>query len=405
MFADDVLVGGIDSVEEWSMYNRIIQTFCKASGMLVSSAKSSMFQHSLLDEQIRDIRSVMPYNCFSIEQGFKYLGFILKPNNYQIKDWHWLLKKIEARIALWSYRLLSIGGKLILVQSVLSSIPVYWFSLLEVPAYINKTIKRYFYKFLWNGSLNCDKIPMVAADTLARPYKFGGWGIKELESFNIALRLKSLWRGIFGNTLWSRLIYKKYIKMDVNDWIRNPKLVSWNFSPIWRGFMKIFHWIKKDLFWQVGSGAQIRVGIDPIIGLEHDHSLPPIIPQYLRILGLSTLNMVHHQRFGNAANLKWFSAYELGLSGHLARRWEDYTNQLNSAGIQLNDAEDRLVWGGNPASGNVTAKSAYKRILQDKYIYPQDWWYLKIWQWNIPVKLKCFSWLILQDKLKTWDNL
>lgn len=404
MFADDVLVGGVDSLEEWTMYKHIIQTFCRASGMLVSSAKSNLYHHSLKDEQIRGIRSIMPYNCYSIEQGFKYLGFILKPNNSQIKDWYWLLRKVEARIAQWSYRLLSIGGKLILVKSVLSSIPVYWFSLLEVPVFIIKTIKRYFF-FLWSGTTSCEKIHMVAADTLSRPYRFGGWGIKDLETFNISLRLKSFWRGIFIKTLWSRLIHDKYIKSDVICWIRNPELVSWNYSPMWRGFMKIFHWIKNDLLWQVGSGSQIRVGIDPIIGFEHDYCLPPIIPQYLQILGLSTLNKIHHQSLENEANLKWLSAREIGLSGYLTHLWDDYIKKLNSAGVRLNNDVDKLVWGGNPASGIVSAHTTYTRILQENFIFPQDWWYKRIWQWSIPLNLKCFIWLVLQDKLKTWDNL
>lgn len=151
------------------------------------------------------------------------------------------------------------------MKSVLSSIPVYWFSLLEVPSSIVKTIKKYFYNFLWSGSANSEKIPMVAADTISRPCRFGGWGIKDMGIFNIALRIKSLWRSHFGTTLWSSLIHSKYIKLDVFCWIRNPKLASWNFSPMWRGFMKIFHWIKNDLIWQVGTGELIRVGIDPII--------------------------------------------------------------------------------------------------------------------------------------------
>lgn len=405
MFADDVLVGGIDSVEEWGMYKNIIQTFCRATGMLVSEEKSSFLHLALSDDQLRSIQTIMPYNCSNLEKGFKYLGYLLKPNNYQIRDWQWLLKKIEDKIAHWSYRFLSIGGKLILVNSVLSSIPVYWFSLMEVPSSVIKNIKSFFFNFLWTGTAKSRNIPMVAAETLARPHKFGGWGIKDLEAFNIALRLKSCWRGIYGDSLWSRIIHSKYLKNDVNSWMRNPILKSWNFSPIWRGFMKVFHWIKCDLAWHVGCGSQIKVGVDPIIGLEHDYLLPTIIPQYLDIIGLSTLDKIHHQNNGRANSQKWFTAQDLGISGYLARIWENYTNKLNSAGVHLSNSVDKLVWAGNTGNGSVTAKSAYKRIIQQKYIFPPDWWYVKIWKWHIPLKLKCFTWLILQNKLKTWDNL
>lgn len=193
--------------------------------------------------------------------------------------------------------------------------------------------------------------------------------------------------------------------MDVFCWIRNPKLSSWNFSPMWWGFMKIFHCFKNDLIWQVGTGELICVGIDPIIGMEDHYTLPSSITRYLQILGLSTLNKIYLCRNGVEDSTKWMSASDLGLSGYLARAWDAYILNLNSVGVRLNQDLDQLVWGGNPASGFVTAKSAYSRIVQDKYIYPQDWWYKRLWYWAIPLKLKCFSWLLLQDKLKTWENL
>lgn len=204
---------------------------------------------------------------------------------------------------------------------------------------------------------------MVAAYTISRPYRFGGWGIKDVRIFNIALILNSLWRSLFGKTLWSSLIQCKYIKMDVFCWIRNPKLSSWNFSPMWWGFMKIFHCFKNDLIWQVGTGELICVGIDPIIGMEDHYTLPSSITRYLQILGLSTLNKIYLCRNGVEDSTKWMSASDLGLSGYLARAWDAYILNLNSVGVRLNQDLDQLVWGGNPASGFVTAKSAYSRIV------------------------------------------
>lgn len=136
--------------------------------------------------------------------------------------------------------------------------------------------------------------------------------------------------------------------------------------------------------------------------MEDNYILPPSISRYLQILGLSTLNKIYLLRNGDKNNAKWMSARDLGLSGYLARSWDAYITNLNSAGVKLNQDTDHLVWGGNPASGYVTAQTAYSRIVQDKFISPQDWWYKRLWNWSIPLKLKCFSWLLLQDKLKTW---
>lgn len=72
---------------------------------------------------------MLPFSIKEEEQGFKYLGFHPKPNNYKQEDWYWILRKIEKRIIHWTNRFISLGGRYILVKTVLESIPVYWLAL------------------------------------------------------------------------------------------------------------------------------------------------------------------------------------------------------------------------------------------------------------------------------------
>jgi hypothetical protein len=44
-------------------------------------------------------------------ESVKYLGLILKLDNYKYVDWMWLYNKIEARISLWCARWLSRSEK------------------------------------------------------------------------------------------------------------------------------------------------------------------------------------------------------------------------------------------------------------------------------------------------------
>ena len=53
------------------------------------------------------------------------MGYFINPLGYLVKDWHWILAKFENRIQHWTNRLLSLGGRLVLIKSVLSSLPVY----------------------------------------------------------------------------------------------------------------------------------------------------------------------------------------------------------------------------------------------------------------------------------------
>ena len=108
----------------------IISLFYKASGLFVSINKSRFFPYKLDKVTLDGINFIFPYKTCELENRFKYLGYILKPNDYKVHDWHWLLEKFEKRIKKWTCRLLSIGGRLTLIKVVLINIPIYWSSLL-----------------------------------------------------------------------------------------------------------------------------------------------------------------------------------------------------------------------------------------------------------------------------------
>ena len=87
-----------------------------------------------------------------MSNGFKYLGFFLKPNNYGFQDWIWIYQKVEARVSAWENKFISRAGRLGLIKVVLQSIPVYWDSIAYIPkGIINKINKKCFF-VLWSAS-------------------------------------------------------------------------------------------------------------------------------------------------------------------------------------------------------------------------------------------------------------
>jgi hypothetical protein len=55
----------------------------------------------------------------------RYLGFQLKIGASSPEDWQWLIKLYERKIGGWCFKWLSLGGRLILVKSVLEGLAVY----------------------------------------------------------------------------------------------------------------------------------------------------------------------------------------------------------------------------------------------------------------------------------------
>ena len=180
LFVDDVILLGTGTLPEWIAFDVILSTFCKASRMNISADKSCFLFNNVNDDTLIDIARVLPYKMEPIVSGFKYLGYYLKPLGYKVSDWNWLIQKFENKIFHWSHKLLSLGGRLILVQAVLSSIPVYWLGLAPIPVSVLNKLRSLTFAFLWGSSGNNHKYHLSNWKHLSWPKKNGGWGIKNL---------------------------------------------------------------------------------------------------------------------------------------------------------------------------------------------------------------------------------
>ena len=98
-------------------------------------------------------------------------------------------------------------------------------------------------------------------------------------------------------------------------------------------------------------------------------------------------------------------ADELELGGNWKIEWELYTHSLSMLGIRITSPEDRLVWVENKKNGMVTVKLAYRYIMEKSNNLQHNRFWMLFWKWKIPMKIKCFSWLCLMNKISTWDNL
>ena len=166
--------------------------------MCISLEKYYFLYNNIDAVNYMDITRVLLYQMSPILTGFKYLGFYIKPLGYRTDDWNWMIQKYEKKICLWTHKLLSMGGCLVLVQSVLSSIPVYWLGLAPIPASILHKLRSITFAFLWGSIKNNQRFHLVSCQNLSWPKEYEGWGIKNLHWFSITLRLKNIWRVLFN---------------------------------------------------------------------------------------------------------------------------------------------------------------------------------------------------------------
>jgi hypothetical protein len=116
LFVDGMLIFSMGSRRNVEVFKNILIFFSKATCMVINEGKSSLTTNLLTEEESLVYQQHFPFEEKRIDDGLKYLGFILKPNDYKKEDLIWLLKKLEKRLNNWIHRWLSHAGRLVLVK-------------------------------------------------------------------------------------------------------------------------------------------------------------------------------------------------------------------------------------------------------------------------------------------------
>ena len=131
--------------------------------------------YGLEESELVSLQNIFSFSVAKLEVGLKYLGFHLKPCRYLLKDWDWLVAKVEKESRIGFFRWLSKGGKLTLVKYVLEAIPVFWMHF-WIPLGIIDKIRQLCFKLLWSGNSDSSGFPWTSWKALACPKFLGGWG-------------------------------------------------------------------------------------------------------------------------------------------------------------------------------------------------------------------------------------
>ncbi|XP_028073785.1 uncharacterized protein LOC114276193 [Camellia sinensis] len=146
-------------------------------------------------------------NCLSQKLPLTYLSLPLGANPRRSNTWKPVVEKYKKKLASWKRRYLSFAGRLTLIKSALSSLPVYFLSIFKMPVGVAKTIDRIQSNFLWGGSDIKKKIHLVKWQEVCQSTAQGGLGVRRLSEVNVCLMLKWWWRyGREHKSLWKQVV-------------------------------------------------------------------------------------------------------------------------------------------------------------------------------------------------------
>jgi hypothetical protein len=83
--------------------------------------------------------------------------------------WQSVIEAVISRLSKWKNNQLSIRGRVVIIKSILSALPVYFLSFFKIPTCIISKLETLFKQFLWGGGEDERKMNWVKWDTIYRP--------------------------------------------------------------------------------------------------------------------------------------------------------------------------------------------------------------------------------------------
>ncbi|KAL4283563.1 hypothetical protein GQ457_16G029270 [Hibiscus cannabinus] len=394
-FADDLMIFCDASLVQVHNIKRVLRVFELASGLQLNLKKCRIFGINIPDSVTSDWAAVV--GCDVGHFPAEYLGLPLGPKRNSIALWDPVVAKFSTRLASWKANSLSFGGRLVLLKSVLSSLPIYYLSILQLPSSVYKKLQSLMSNFLWGSSSEKRKIHWMKWTDICCPKFLGGLGVIDPKFQNRALLGKWVWK--FANekdNLWQQIIRCKY-NYSVNSLLPiDPG--QRRMSMLWNGVIKSFfkddacgNVMRNNFMLQVGDGQSISFWSDIWLGDT------PLKIKFPRIFALSRNKMGMIAEFGKKEEPGWNWNFQLRrqLYDWEISQWEDLMALLRSfRASNLNS--DWVCWAGS--SDGKYSVSSFGKFFSKQREGDFEWSRL-VWRGIAPPKVEFFYWLVVQNRI------
>jgi hypothetical protein len=187
-YADDTLLFLQADARKLFLLKGLLRSFCDSTSLQINFAKSLMAPINVSEEKTAHLART--FGCAVGSLPFTYLGLPLGTTRTAVTDFMPLICRIERRLAGLS-QFLSYYGRLTLVNSLLTSLPMYWLSTFKFLKSVIKQIDTFRKNCLWEGNaIHRQGRCLVAWTKACKSKQEGGLGILDIKAQNKALLLK-----------------------------------------------------------------------------------------------------------------------------------------------------------------------------------------------------------------------
>jgi hypothetical protein len=205
-YVDDTILFLQYSKEDIINLKFILFCYEEMSVMRINYSKSEIFTLGL-SEEVADA-----FNGKLSKFPMKYLGLLISDRRLTMAELSDAAEKMEKRLQTWKCGHLSFGGKSILINSSLTSFPMYTMGFYWIHEGTHQRFDSTRGNFFWEGVGNKKKYHMIKWEALDKPKEFGGLGFIDTRVMNTALLCKSIYRLESGEDLCMNLLRRKYLR-------------------------------------------------------------------------------------------------------------------------------------------------------------------------------------------------
>jgi hypothetical protein len=188
----------------------VLNAFESFFGLKINFHKSELYPFGETKE--RDAEYVELFGCKEGEFPFRYLGIPISPSRLSNRDWRVVEERFQKKLSSWKGKLLSFGGRLVLINSVLSSLPMYMLSFFRIPKGVLEKLDYYRSRLFWQCDEHKKKYRLARWSILHKPISVWGMGIIDLDIQNKFLLNKWVIKLMNEDGLWQQILRKKYLK-------------------------------------------------------------------------------------------------------------------------------------------------------------------------------------------------
>lgn len=292
LFADDSLILMKADKKKADCLAGILNRFCASSRQKVSEAKLSIFFSANTDVE-QKLEVCQALNIMTESLNDTYLGLPTKIGLDRSDSFRHLIDRVVKRINGWKEKMLSMGGKEVLIKSIAHVVPVYAMMVFQVLKSICKGITNAISQYWWGDDNEHKRMHWQEWWKMCLPKCKGGMGFRDLQSFNLAMLAKQVWRLLCEpESLCAKVLRARYYPDGKLLQATNRNGSSYTWQSIIAG-LKCF---KLGYIWRVGDGTQIDIWNDNWIPGSHN----------LKIQTMRGNNLVNKvDELINPVNMQW----------------------------------------------------------------------------------------------------